>query len=180
MAHGSGACCTSPLRHLRAGTVVRGGDACCVSPCAIPVPSQGFLSSSHWGPPTAARRRLEVSSQDRAWSRKDVCRLLPRLAQASLGAAADRRRPPPQGAGALCQHQGGAGDRPPFTTLRARPNKHPSFRCDGAAAQPQPFENGLFFWSPLAADGGRATPIQSQRICSCAKEGPARSQGDAG
>ena len=34
-----------------------------------------------------------------------------------------------QGAGALCQHQGGAGERPPFSMLRAHPNKHPSFRC---------------------------------------------------
>ena len=92
-----------------------------------------------------ARRRLEVSSQDGAWSRKDVCRLLPRLAQAPLGAAADRRRPPPQGAGALCQHQGGAGNRPPFTTLRARPNEHPSF------------ENGL--WAGLRWQLTTAGPL---------------------
>jgi hypothetical protein len=133
-AHGSGACCASPLRHLRAGTVARRGDACCASPCDTLASAQGFLSSNHRGSPAAARRRLKVSSQNGAWSRrlwlgKDVCRLLPRLAQASLGAAADRRRPPPQGAGALCQHQGGAGERPPFSTLRARPNEHPSFRC---------------------------------------------------
>src|SRR6185312_1627400 len=61
----------------------------------------------------------------RLWLEKDVCR----LAQASLGAAADRRRPPPQGTGALCQYQGGAGERPPFSMLRARPNEHPSFCC---------------------------------------------------
>ena len=77
--------------------------------------AQGFLSRCSWS-------RL-------MWLGKDVCRLLPRLAQALLGAAADRHRPPPQGAGALCQHQGGAGERPPFSTLRARPNKHPSFCC---------------------------------------------------
>ena len=129
VAHGSGACCASPPRHLRAGTVGRRGDACPASPCVIPESAQGFLSSNHPGSPVAARRRLEVSSQNGAWSRKDVCRLLPRLAQDFLGAAADRRRPPPQGAGALCQHQGGAGERPPFSTLRARPNEHPSFRC---------------------------------------------------
>ena len=109
------------------------------------------------GPHAVARRRLEVSSQDGAWSRKDVCRLLPRLAQAPLGAAADRRQPPLQGAGALCQHQGGAGDRSPFTTLRAHPNKHPSFRCDGAAAQPQPFENGL--WAALRWQLAMAGPL---------------------
>ena len=109
--------------------MVHRGDASCASPCAIPASAQGFLSSNHWGSPAAVRRRLKVSSQDGAWSRKDVCRLLPRLAQAPLGAAADRRRPPPQGEGALCQHQGRAGERPPFSTLRARPNEHPSFRC---------------------------------------------------
>jgi len=35
----------------------------------------------------------------------------------------------PRGTGALRQHQGGAGERPPFSTLRARPNEHPSVRC---------------------------------------------------
>jgi len=109
--------------------VGRRGDACRASPCVIPKLAQGFLSSNHPGAPAVARRRLEVSSQDGAWSRKDVCRLLPRLAQASLGAAADRRRPPPQGAGALCQHLGEAGERPPFSTLRAHPNEHPTIRC---------------------------------------------------
>jgi len=150
VAHGSGACCASPLRHLRAGTVLRRGDACRASPSAIPISAQGFLSSNHSGSPVAARRRLEVSSQDGAWSQrlwlgKDVCRLLPRLAQASLGAAADRRRPPPQGAGALCQHQGGAGERPPFSTLRARPNEHPSFRCARVSS-----------WLQLTMSGHRA------------------------
>jgi hypothetical protein len=139
-AHGSGACCASPLRRLRAGTVVCRGDASCASPCAIPASAQGFLSSNHRGSPAAARRRLEVSSQDGAWSWKDVGRLLPRLAQALLGAAADRRQPPPQGAGALCQHQGGAGERPSFSTLRARPNEHPSFHRRLIAAGPPPFK----------------------------------------
>ena len=35
----------------------------------------------------------------------------------------------PRGTGAVRQHQGGAGERPPFSTLRARPNEHPSFCC---------------------------------------------------
>ena len=46
-------------------------------------------------------------------------------------------RPPPQGAGALCQHQGGAGERPPFFTLRARPNEHSPFRCARVSSRPQ-------------------------------------------
>ena len=125
--------------------MVRGGNAYFPLPCGTLASAQGFLSSNHQGPPAAAQHRLEVSSQDGAWSRKDVCRLLPRLAQAPLGAAADRRRPPPQGAGALCQHQGGAGNRPPFTTLRARPNEHPSF------------ENGL--WAGLRWQLTTAGPL---------------------
>jgi len=68
-------------------------------------------------------------------------RLLTRLAQASHGAAADRPRPPPRGAGALCRRRG-AGERPPFSTPRARPNEHPSFCCDRAASRLQHIESG--------------------------------------
>ena len=72
-------------------------------------------------------------------------RLLPRLAQAALGAAVDRPRPPPRGAGALCQRRRGAGERPPFSTLRARPNEHPSFRCARVSS-----------WLQLTMSGHRA------------------------
>ena len=82
------------------------------APCGGMTSAQGFLSRWSWS------RRL--------WLGKDVCRLPPCLARASLGAAADRLQPPPQGAGALDQHQGGAGERPPFSTLRAHPNEHPA------------------------------------------------------
>ena len=51
-------------------------------------------------------------------------RLLPPQDRVSLGAAADRT--PPPGAGAQRQHQGRAGERPPFYTLRAHPNEHPA------------------------------------------------------
>jgi len=111
------------------------------APCGGMTSAQGFLSRWSWS------RRL--------WLEKDVCRLPPRLARASLGAAADRRQPPPQGAGALDQHQGGAGERSPFSTLRARPNEHPSILCAVVSG-----------WPRSAAGNSRATPIQSQRICS--------------
>ena len=101
------------------------------APCGGMASAQGFLSRWSWS------RRL--------WLGKDVCHLLPRLPQAFLGAVADRRRPPPQGAGALCQHQGGAGERPPFSTLRARPNEHPSFRCARGSS-----------WLQLTMSGHRA------------------------
>ena len=103
--------------------------------------AQGFLSRWSWS------RWL--------WLGKDVCRLPPRLARASLGAAADRRQPPPQGAGTLDQHQGVAGERPPFSTLRARPNEHPSILCAVVSG-----------WPRSTAGNSRATPIQSPRICS--------------
>ena len=64
--HGSSACCASPLRHLRAGTMARRGDACCVSPCDTLASAQGFLSSNHRERHPSARRRLKVSSQDGA------------------------------------------------------------------------------------------------------------------
>jgi len=44
--------------------------------------------------------------------------------------------------GSLCRRRGGAGERPPFSTLRARPNEHPSFRCDRATSQLQHIESG--------------------------------------
>ena len=111
------------------------------APCGGMTSAQGFLSRWSWS------RRL--------WLEKDVCRLPPRLARASLGAAADRRQPQPQGTGALCQHRGGAGKRPPFSMLRACPNEHPSIRCVRVSGR-----------LPSAAGNSRATPIQSQRSCS--------------
>ena len=50
MAHDSGACCASPLRHLRAGAAARGGNACFPLPCGTLTSAQGFLSSNHLGP----------------------------------------------------------------------------------------------------------------------------------
>jgi len=47
VAHGSGACCASPLRHLKPGAVARNGDAYCASPYDTPASAKGFLSSNH-------------------------------------------------------------------------------------------------------------------------------------
>ena len=47
--------------------------------------------------------------------------------------------------GGLRQHQGGAGERPPFSMLRARPNEHPSFRCARVSS-----------WLQLTMSGHRA------------------------
>jgi len=74
--HGSCACCASPLRRLRAGTVVRGGNACRVPPRAIPVSAQGFLSSNGHASSAAAWHWLKAFSQHGAWSRRPSRRKL--------------------------------------------------------------------------------------------------------
>ena len=73
-------------------------------------------------------------------------------------------RPRHQARGPRREHQGQAGERPPFSTLRARPYEHPISCCAATEVQilPQLAAGGL-------ASGGRqrrrgASPIQSQRI----------------
>ena len=98
-------------------------------------------------------------------------RLLPRLAQASLGAAANRPRPPLRGARALNQHQGGAGERPPFSTLHAHPNEHPSFHCARVSSWLQHIESGhragfrrqLATAGPLPFKAKEFVPMLSER-----------------
>ena len=84
-------------------------------------------------------------------------RLLTRLAQASLGAAADRPRPPPRGAGGLCRRRGGAGERPPFSTPRARPNEPPSFRCTKVSSRLQLTVSG--HWAGFRRRPATAGPL---------------------
>ena len=64
-----GACCASPLRHLRAGAVARSGDARCAPPYNTSASAQGFLSSNHQDSPAATWRRLKPFSQCEAWGR---------------------------------------------------------------------------------------------------------------
>jgi len=84
------------------------------------VSAQGFLSTRSLEPTTVARGEVDR-------------RLLPAQGRVSLGAAADRT--PPRGAGAQRQHQGRAGERPPFYTLRAHSNEHPA-RDERSSGQP--------------------------------------------
>jgi len=76
------------------------------------------------------------------------------------------RQDPAARRGGLCrEHQGQAGERPPFSTLRARPYEHTFSRCARAENQflSQRVAGGM------APGGGRrrqgASSIQSQRIC---------------
>jgi len=113
--------------------------------------SQATTRVSLWRYGVGSRLSLNMKPRaDRCGPGEVDRRLLPRQDRVSLGAAADRT--PPPGAGAQRQHQGRAGERPPFSTLRAHPNEHPARdkRSSG--------------WLSAADGGGWATPIQSQRI----------------
>ena len=115
--------------------------------------SQATTRVSLWRHGVGSRLSLNMKpGADRCGPGEVDRRLLPRQDRVSLGAAADRT--PPPGAGAQRQHQGRAGERPPFSTLRAHPNEHPARdkRSSG--------------WLPTTDGDGWATPIQSQRICS--------------
>jgi len=74
-----------------------------------------------------------------------------------------RQDPATRRGGPWREHQGQAGERPPFSTLRARPYEHTFSRCARAESQflPQQVAGGM------APGGGRrrqgASPIQSQR-----------------
>src|SRR6185369_6926497 len=165
-AHGSGTCCASPRRHLRAGVAAHSGGAAarCRSYvdsrfslkqrprllCGGMASAQGFLST--WSlEPTAIPEevdRVVVSS--------------PAPPQA-LGAAADKT--PPPGAGAQA--------RAPRTSRRTTALLHTP--CSSTRAHIFPLRQGGKP-APAAAGGGRLAPgggrrrqgastTQSQRIC---------------
>ena len=168
VARGSGACCASPLRHLRAGTVARRGDACCASPYDTLASAQGFLSSNHRGSPAAAaqgffsRWSLEPTAVARegclspspspgsglSWS---CCR--------QVSTSATRRGGPvraprwSQQTTALL-HAPCSSKRAPVLPLR-QGVKPASAHCERPPG-----------WLPTAAGDGWSSPIQSQRICS--------------
>ena len=84
---------------------------------------------------------------------------------ATRGAWCCCRQDPARSGGPWREHQGQAGERPPFSTLRAHPYEHTFSRCARAESQflPQRVAGGM------APGGGRrrqgASSIQSQRIC---------------
>ena len=125
-----------------------------VSRCRLKVFSQATTGGPLRRHDVGSRFPLKMELEPTAVAREGCMSPSPRLAWASLGAAADRHPPPSQGTRALNQHQGGAGERPPFSTLRARPNEHPSILCAVVSG-----------WPRSTAGSSRATPIQSQRIC---------------
>ena len=101
--------------------------------------TQGFLSSNGHASSAVVWRRLEAFSQHGAWSRRpsrrkltvSSCRLQHRLRLLVLLQTGPRH----QVRGPRREHQGQAGERPPFFTLRARPYEHPVSGCAAAEVQ---------------------------------------------
>jgi len=106
---------------------------------AAPTSTQGFLSSSGHASSAAVWRRLKAFSQHGAWSRRpsrrkltvSSCRLRHRPRLLVLLQTGPRH----QARGPRREHQGQAGERPPFSTLRARPYEHTFSRCARAESQ---------------------------------------------
>ena len=104
-----------------------------------PASTQGFLSSNGHTSSAAVWRRLKAFSQHGAWSRRpsrrkltvSSCRLRhrPRLLVLLQTGPRHQTRGPRRG------HQGQVGERPPFSTLRARPYEHPISCCAAAEVQ---------------------------------------------
>ena len=168
-AHGSGACCASPLRHLRAGVAAHSGGAAarCRSYvdsrfslkqrprllCGGMASAQGFLST--WSlEPTAIPGevdRVVVSSP-----------ASPKI----LGAAADRTSPPGAGAPGASTKDKPASDHPSprsvlvhtSTQSRAAPRRKSRFcRSERQAG-----------WLPVADDDGRGPlPFKAKEFVSC-------------
>ena len=168
-AHGSGVCCASPLRHLRAGAATHSGGAAgrCYPYvgsrfslkqrprflCGGMASAQGFLST--WSlEPTAIPEevdRVVVSSP-----------APPKV----LGAAADRTPPPGAGAPGASTKDKPASDRPSprsvlvhtSTQSRAAPRRKSRFcRSERQAG-----------WLPVADDDGRGPlPFKAKEFVSC-------------
>jgi len=113
-----------------------------------PASTQGLLSSNGHASSAAVWRRLKAFSQHGAWSRQPSRRKLtvssshPRHHSELLVLL--QTGPRHQARGPMREHQRQAGERPPFSTLRARPYEH-TF---------PPLRRG---WkpAPAAAGGGR-------------------------
>ena len=109
-----------------------------------PASTQGFLSSNGHASSAAVWRRLKAFSQYGAWSRRpsrrkltvSSCRLRHRPRLLVLLQTGPRH----QARGPRREHQGQAGERPPFSTLRARPYEHTFSRCARAESQLLPHQ----------------------------------------
>ena len=166
MAHGSGACCASPLRHLRAGAVARGGDACFLSPCDTLVSAQGFLSSNHpgslCGGTASARGFLS------RWSLEPEGCLSPSPSPSSSHPWSCCRQ-----ASASIARRGGPVPAP-RRSRRTTALLHAP--CSSKRAPDLPMCQDVKLasahrgqpsgWLPPATGSGRATPIQNQKNCS--------------
>jgi hypothetical protein len=127
------------LRHLSVGSRFSLKQSPGV-PCGGTASAQCFLSRWSQKPMAVAREGClspsPSSGSSLPWS---CCR------QASTSATRHGGPVPAPRRGGLCRRRGGAGERPPFSTLRARPNEHPSFCCARVSS-----------WLQLTMSGHRA------------------------
>jgi len=189
VAHGSGACCASPLRRLRAGTVARRGDTCCVSLCDTSVSAQGFFSSNHRGPPPSARRRHKVSSQDGAGA--DGCgsgRMYvafplawrePSLELLQTGVDLHRKARGPCASTKVEPANDRPSPRSVLVQTSTRPSAAPGCQAGFSASR---VAIGLASGGSWQRQGHSHSKPKKLFSCnsSCAKEGPPSSRGDAG
>jgi len=138
---------------------------------ATPTSTQGFLSSNGHASSAAVWRRLKAFSQHGAWSRRPSRRKLTvsscRLRHRPRLLVLLQTRPRHQARGPRREHQGQAGERPPFSTLRARPHEHTFSCCVRAESQLLP-QQGAGGWLPVADGGGRGPlPFKAKEFVSC-------------
>ena len=167
-AHGSGVCCASPLRHLRAGAATHSGGAAgrCrpyvgsrfslkQRPCFLcggMASAQGFLST--WSlEPTAIPEEVG-------------CVVISSPAPPEvLGAAADRT-PPGAGAPGASTKDKPANDRPsPHSVLVHTSTHSPAAQGQKASSCRSEWQAG---WLPVADGGGRGPlPFKAKEFVSC-------------
>ena len=133
--------------------------------------TQGFLSSNGHTSSAVAWRRLKAFSQHGAWSRRPSRRKLTvsscRLRHRPRLLVLLQTRPRHQARGPRREHQGQAGERPPFSTLCARPYEHTFSRCVRAESQLLP-QQGAGGWLPVADGGSRGPlPFKAKEFVSC-------------
>ena len=157
-AHGSGACCASPLRHLRAGAAAHKRRR----RSALP-PLRRLKVFSQATATLPLRRhgvgsRLSLNMEPEADGHPGGSWPCHRIVSGTTRGAwcCCRQDPATRRGGPWREHQGQAGERPPFSTLRARPYEHPISCCAATEVQilPQRVAGGLTSGGRRRRQGG--------------------------
>ena len=168
---GSGACCASPLRRLRAGTVVRGGDALLRAAPRHPSVGSRFSLKQRtcflFGGMTSAQGFLSTWSLEPTAIPEEVGRVVvssPAPPEV-LGAAADRT-PPGAGAPGASTKDKPANDRPSPHSVLVHMSTHSPAAPGRKASSCR--SRGAGGWLPVADGGGRGPlPFKAKEFVSC-------------